>query len=143
MLGSLLERVGSAIGLLPPPSDEAEEPPAPPKPAVEDSPAEAQVRAWVRAVLMRADDLAGLGLLGDRSVPLREQLRNGLVLCAVLNAFKPRSVGKLKVPSASATRFAKLEPLQQYFRACHTGDCASVASRRATTHPPPISLSLG
>jgi len=72
----------------------------------------------VRAVLMSADDLPGLALLNDRTICLREQLRSGLVLCAVLNALKPRSVGKLKVPSASATRFAKLEPLQTYRHAC-------------------------
>ena len=59
-----------------------------------------------------------MGLLSDRSVPLRDTLRNGVVLCAALNALKPKSIGKVRTPGPSATRFARLEPLQTYKAAC-------------------------
>ena len=67
---SILEKVGSAIGLVPPPEPEpaAEEPPPPPKPTIEDSPADAQVRAWIKSVLLGSDDLRSLELLNDRTV---------------------------------------------------------------------------
>ena len=74
----------------------------------------------MKAVLLGADDLKALEGIADRTIGLRDALRNGLVLCACLNALKPKAVAKLpKVPKESATRFAKLEPLQTYFRACH------------------------
>ena len=124
--GAITSPVSTVVSILAPQPEldaEVEAPPAepgsPPRPEVVDTPEEATVRAWLRQVLLGADDMKAVEAVGKRAVRLREQLRSGLVLCAVLNALQPRSVGRVRAPAATATRFAKLEPLQQYKRACH------------------------
>ena len=96
-----------------------EEPPPPPPKIVDDT-VDSAVRTWIKAVLLGADDLKTLTILNNRTVSIRENLRNGIILCGVLNALKPRTIGRVKVPSATATRFAKLEPLQSYLNGCHS-----------------------
>ena len=43
---------------------------------------------------------------------------SGIVLCTLVNALKPNTVGKVKTPAANASRFAKLEALNAYKRGC-------------------------
>ena len=102
------------------PEPVVEEPPPPPPKIVDDTPADSAVRTWIKAVLLGVDDLKTLTILNNRTVSIRENLRNGIILCGVLNALKPRTIGRVKVPSATATRFAKLEPLQSYLNGCHS-----------------------
>ena len=62
------------------------------------------MRTWFMEVLTGADSASTLGLLNDRSVGLRDALRNGIVFCGGLNALRPGSIKRMpKPPAASAT----------------------------------------
>ena len=76
------------------------------------------MRSWLKAVFLSVDDMKSLALFSDRKVSLREHLRSGVVLCSLVNALKPNTVGKVKTPAANASRFAKLEALNAYKRGC-------------------------
>jgi hypothetical protein len=64
-----------------------------------------QTRAWIEAVL-------GKGL-GESS--LQEELKDGVVLCNLMNAIKPDSCSK---PSSSKMPFKQMENVAAYLTAC-------------------------
>ena len=95
-----------------------EPPKPPPKPTFVDTPEEAVVRTWLKEVFLTADQPKLLNVISDNTITLRDHLRSGVVLCSALNCLKPGTVGRVKPPSATASRFARLEPLTTYKNAC-------------------------
>jgi len=66
---------------------------------------EGEVRTWIEAVT--GDKLGGCSL--------QEELRNGIVLCNLVNVIKP---GSTKPPSTSAMPFKQMENIAMYLEAC-------------------------
>ena len=109
---SLLQRVASLV--------KKEEAKPPPKPTVVDTPEEAVVREWLKQVFLATDQPKALHSIADDTITLRDHPRSGVVLCVALNALKQGACAKVKPPSATAARFARLEPLNTYRRACQS-----------------------